>query len=133
LEAIINDLGTEITVALLGLFGVLFAAVFGLIGVLVGQWLNERRHRRDISVKLIDVALGILSGPVRKDDVLREWSVKLLAHYAKEVGMPLGEDAKRDLRDSRLPITYANTVGMAVGTKRADALAVFPDDFDKAD
>ena len=46
LEAIINDLGTEITVALLGLFGVLFAAVFGLIGVLVGQWLNERRHRR---------------------------------------------------------------------------------------
>jgi hypothetical protein len=46
LEAIINDLGTEITVALLCLFGVLFAAVFGLIGVLVGQWLNERRHRR---------------------------------------------------------------------------------------
>ena len=129
--AIINQLGTEITVALLTLFGVLFAAVCGLIGVLIGQWLNERRHRRDVAVKLIDVAVGILSTEVRKDDALRAWAVSLLARYANEVGMPLGDDAQRDLRDSRLPITYANTVGIALGTSVANAVAGLPEDFGK--
>jgi hypothetical protein len=113
LQQIINQLGTEITVSLIGLFGVLFAAVCGLIGVLIGQWLAERRHQRDVAVKLIEVAVSTLSGEARKDDVLRKWAVDLLARHDDVVGKLLSDAARRDLSNSRLPISYADATGKA--------------------
>lgn len=121
MEKIINALGTEITVALIALFGVLFTAVVGLIGVLVGQWLEGRRHRRDVAVKMIDVALGILAGDVRKDDELRKWAVDLLAYYSKQVGKPLDDKAQDVLAKSRFPIMYAPTKGVVHGSSSMKA------------
>lgn len=87
-------------------------AILALIGALVGYWVNELRHRREIGVKLIEIALGILAGKPEENKPLRDWAVEVLAHYSREVKVPLSEEAKNALRTERLPV-FVDAVGRA--------------------
>lgn len=56
---------------------------FGLFTAWLGYWYSERQHRREmavrqteIGVKMIEIALGVLSDEPDKNKPLREWAVK---------------------------------------------------------
>ena len=77
--------------------------LFGALTAVIGYWFNELRHRREMGVKMIEIAVGILAGKPDDNKPLREWAVKVLAHYSTEV--PLSEPAKGTLLDKPLPVT----------------------------
>jgi hypothetical protein len=91
--------------AILGLIGILISAISGLIGSWIGSHFNEQRHRREIGVKMIEIALGVLSRKPDEKQQLRAWAIKVLDKYANEAGVPLSPEDKGALRDNPLPIT----------------------------
>jgi hypothetical protein len=84
----------------------LIPAIVGLIGVLIGSWItsyfNEQRHKREIGVKMIEIALGVLSQKPDENRPLRGWAANVLDKYAKEAGVP---PPPQDFQNYRLPIT----------------------------
>lgn len=89
--------------AIIGLLGVVITAIVGLVAAWLGYLFNELRHRREMGVKMIEIALGILARKPDENKPLREWAVKALAHYSKEAEVPLDEQAQRALLDNPLP------------------------------
>ena len=86
---------------------VAFTALIGLFAAALGYIFNEIRHQREIRVKMIEVAVGILAADPDKTKGLRSWAADTLAHYSKDV--QLTDEAKAALRDRPLP-TYADAV-----------------------
>ena len=96
--------------------GVLVATVSALVGYLF----SELRHRREIGVKIIEIAVGILAGEPDKNEGLRKWAVDALARYAEKAKVPLSEDAQNALREKALPVLV---FGTGTGTARAGSSA----------
>jgi hypothetical protein len=84
--------------------------VYVLIAAVVGYWFNELRHRREMGVKIVEIAVGILAGEPDKNKGLRNWAVDALAHYANKAKVPLTEEAKSALRDKPLPLPVTSTM-----------------------
>jgi len=75
-----------------------------LLGAVIGYIFADIRHGREMAVKMIEIALGILSGKPDENRALRDWAVKILAlHSPKQA--PLTEEAKRTLLDRPLPVS----------------------------
>jgi hypothetical protein len=91
---------------------VAFTALIGLFAAALGYIFNEIRHQREIRVKMIEVAVGILAAEPDKTKGLRNWAADTLAHYSKDVR--LTDEAKAALRDRPLP-TYADAVFSSAG------------------
>jgi hypothetical protein len=79
------------------------SAFFTFVGAVIGFLFGEFRHRREMSVKMIEIALGILRDkPQPENKALREWAVKILAlNSPKEA--PLSAEAQRAMLDNPLP------------------------------
>jgi hypothetical protein len=92
------------TAAIIGLLGVVITAIFGTVTAWLGYLFSELRHRREMGVKMIEIALGILAEKPDESKPLRNWAVDVLDHYSKQAEVPLTEDAKTNLRDKPLPI-----------------------------
>ena len=65
----------------------MIAAGSGLVGVAIGSWLTWTGHR-EMDIKMIEVAVGILAAEPDKTKGLRNWAVDTLAHYSKDVELP---------------------------------------------
>jgi hypothetical protein len=91
---------------------VALTALIGFFAAALGYIFNEIRHQREIRVKMIEVAVGILAAEPDKTKGLRNWATDTLAHYSKDVR--LDEEAKAALRDQPLP-TYADAVFGSAG------------------
>jgi len=80
--------------------------IVALLSGVVGSVLTYLIHRREIGVKMIEVAIGILRGePDDNTKALRDWAVDVLAHYAKH-HVPLSDKAKAELRSKPLVFVY---------------------------
>ena len=79
------------------------SAFFTFVGLVIGYVVSEFRHRREMSVKMIEIVLGILRDkPQPEGKALREWAVKILAlNSPKEA--PLPAEAQRAMLDNPLP------------------------------
>jgi hypothetical protein len=97
--------------AIIGLLGVVITAIVGLVAAWLGYLFNELRHRREMGVKMIEIALGILAGKPDENKPLRDWAVDVLEHYSKEAEVPLGKQAKDALRDKALPVIFDAATG----------------------
>jgi hypothetical protein len=75
---------------------VIGAALISLVAAALGY------DRREMGVKMIEVAVGILAAEPDKTKGLRGWAVKVLDHYSEAV--PLGAEEKEALRDRPLPV-----------------------------
>jgi hypothetical protein len=63
----------------------MLTAISGLIGLFIGYYFNELRHRREIGVKMIEIALGVLSEkPDQNKPGLRKWAVKVLDNTQRQ-------------------------------------------------
>jgi len=91
---------------------VAFTALIGLASAALGYIFNEIRHQREIRVKMIEIAVGILAADLDKTKGLRNWAVDTLAHYSRDV--PLTDDAKTALRSNPLPV-FADAVFSSAG------------------
>ncbi len=81
--------------------------VWMLIAALAGYWFNELRHRREMGVKIIEIAVGILAEEPDKNKGLRRWAIGALEHYAEKANVPLNKEARDDLEGEALPVfTY---------------------------
>ena len=84
--------------------------------MLIGYWLNGIRHKREMAVKMIEIALGILTAkPEPENKALREWAVNILVlNSPKEA--PLSAGAKQAMLSRPLPYSSA-TFDAAKATK----------------
>jgi hypothetical protein len=95
---------------------VALTALIGLASAALGYIFNEIRHQREIRVKMIEIAVGILAADLDKTKGLRNWAVDTLAHYSRDV--PLTDDAKTALRSNPLPV-FADAVFASSGSGSA--------------
>jgi hypothetical protein len=83
--------------------GVLFAqiavpVVVGFLGVVYANAVTER----DIGVRYVELAIGILSTEPKSDNIaLRIWAADLLSHYS---AVALSDRARRELEGKRLDL-----------------------------
>src|SRR4051812_40566245 len=91
--------------------------IVALLSAFVGSAVTYLMHRREMGVKMSEVAIGILRAkPDENTRALRDWAVDVLAHYAKH-HVPL----KAELRSKPLPV-HADAVGIALGSNSAKAV-----------
>ena len=86
-----------------GLQTAIIASVSGLFGVLVGAWLDYSVREREIDVKMIEIAVGLLKenpkGPLQP---ARRWAVELIDHYSD---VKLHDEARAVLLNCPLDLT----------------------------
>ena len=90
-------------------------ALFLLIGGVIGYLITFWTHRENLSVKMVEIALGILAAEPEKTRNLRGWAVKTLARYSE---VPLSDDEKNALLEKQLPV-YADAVMTSAASSRA--------------
>ena len=99
---------------IIGAVGVVLGALITGLVALIGSFLIYKSRHREIDVKMIEIALGILSEKPIPDtkEPLRDWAVKILMNYSKDV--PLDNDAQAALRSKPLPV-FADAMFSSAG------------------
>jgi len=79
----------------------LIGAALGSIAAALGSWLTYRSRHRELDVKMIELAVGLLTQkPEDSTMPLRNWAVDLLDHYSE---VKLSPETKAALRQNALP------------------------------
>lgn len=75
-----------------------------------------RMHETDTGVRMVEIAIGILSTPPDENTKpLRKWAVDLLSTYAP-INVPLDEESKSALLEYKLNLGWGrSTWGPAIG------------------
>jgi hypothetical protein len=104
----------------------LISAIVGLIGLLIGYYFNEQRHKREIGVKMIEIAVSVLSQKPDENRPLRGWATNVLEKYAKEAGAP---SPPQDFQNYRLPITtiFDAATGRSTMMRMPDTMMGMPE------
>jgi hypothetical protein len=97
-------------------------ALIGLIGVIVGSLLTYFVSSRDLDIKMIDIAVGLLKeDPANiKLQPARNWAVDIISYYSADV--PLTEEARNALKNCSVYIDLRDKFG-AIGAAAMAALA----------
>lgn len=89
---------TEIIIKIIG------AILIPLLLFIYGNRINTTIQEKELSVKYIEIATGILSQEPKNTPVsLRNWAVEIIKHYSKDVS--LTKNAVNELKNNPLPTT----------------------------
>jgi hypothetical protein len=72
-----------------------------LVGALGGSWIERMGHERELDIKMVEIAVGVLNAKPKADlKSVRDWALKVINHYS-EVKLP--DEARRELESQPLP------------------------------
>lgn len=77
------------------------AGVSAIVGALIGAWLDYAVREREMDIKMVEIAVGILRAePSEGIRPAREWAVNIISYYSPEV--PLSAKARDALIQNRV-------------------------------
>ena len=104
-----------ISVWVAGLVAIAVSAIGAAASIYLSKSEGSRQieiHQTDTSVKMVEIAIGILSGPVNDETKpLRKWAVALLTEYAP-VKVPLDKEVQQALSEQSLNFWTNSPIGV---------------------
>jgi hypothetical protein len=101
-------------------------AIAATIGAFVGGLIESKWHERELDIKMIEIAIGLLKedpkGPLQP---ARDWGVDLIAKYSDKVEVPLSKDAQAALKSEKVDV-FSRIGERAMGAIGAAPIGVGP-------